>query len=148
VPSKRRVEVTAYNPLGGSTAVGVDAEPAFKSRMSSEPAVTSETSVTACLIFFGSPISVTMMWMLALSAASSFRGPAVSRLRIRAKTWLVETEDWAGQCVPGVACGEEAAYELVDPSELVTSVCGSWDAMRQGEGGAYADTPGRAGDYP
>jgi hypothetical protein len=31
--------IATYNPLGGSTAVGVEAEPAFKSRISSEPPV-------------------------------------------------------------------------------------------------------------
>ena len=87
---------------GGSTAVSGPAEPALRIKTSSEPAVTLDTSAAASFNLVGSEMSVTMMWMFLRCAASSLSGPAVPKLRIRAKTWLFGSVDFSAT-VSGVS---------------------------------------------
>lgn len=92
--SWRTTSSSTHKADGGSAAVSGPAEPALRIKTSSEPAVTLDTSAAASSNFSGSAISVTMTWMFLRCAASCSSGPAVPRLRIRAKTLLFGSVDF------------------------------------------------------
>lgn len=58
--------------------------------------MTCETSAAASANFFGSERSVTIMLMFLRFEASSSRGAAVPRLRMRANIWLFGSLDFDG----------------------------------------------------
>lgn len=92
--SLRMVRSVTHKADGGSIAVLGLAEPALRTKTSSEPAVALDTSAAASSNLTGSEISVMMMWIFLRCAARSSSGPAVSKLLIRANTWLFVSLDF------------------------------------------------------